>query len=76
MLFAIINFMATFLMSLILKDISGMSPSEKKAIFMSKSARIKQGSRDATPLGNANGIHGGSNTTKNVKEVDESIDSH
>ena len=40
MLFAIFNFVGTFLMSLLLKDISGMSPSEKKAIFMSKSARI------------------------------------
>ena len=56
-LFAVFNLVATTFMWLVLKDISGLSMSEKKAIFSAKGASIQHGS--AMSIGYSNEVHGG-----------------
>ena len=56
-LFAVFNLVATAFMFFVLKDISGLSASEKKAIFSAKGARILHAS--ATDIGYPDEVHGG-----------------
>ena len=77
MIFAICNLVATVLYSLVLKDISDMSKTEKKSLYASGSGA--RGSDSIRSFGKSDEIHGGDNAyigAYNAKDVDESLDYH